>query len=68
MAPRHGDVRKGGGKKALVKLDTHARAETAFQAYRCSLAVMSLFKYLGWVLTTSDNDWLVVISNLWKSR
>ena len=30
------------------------------------LSIVTLFKYLRQVLTASDEDWLVVVGNLWK--
>ena len=38
----------------------------AFQAYRRPLDTATVFKYLGWVLTTLDDNWKAVVVNLWK--
>ena len=42
-------------------------AERSFQAYSRPLATVTLFKYLGRVLTAADDDWPVVVGNLWKT-
>ena len=44
----------------------HAGVEVAFQAYIQTLDVMKFFKYLRRVLTVSDDDWMLVLSNLSK--
>ena len=30
--------------------------------------MVTLFKYLGQVLTATDNDWMAVVGNLWKAQ
>ena len=42
--------------------------ERAFEAYMEPLENVTAFKYLGWVLTAGDNDWLAVVGNLGKAR
>ena len=42
--------------------------ERAFQAYGRPLETVNYFKYLGWVLTASDDDWPAVVGSLRKSR
>ena len=39
----------------------------AFRDYRRTLETVSEFKYLGGVLTTSYDNWLVVVANLSKA-
>ena len=43
-------------------------AEKAFQAYVRPLATVTLFKYLGQVLTAADDYWPEVVGNLWMAR
>ena len=38
----------------------------AFQAYSRALETVTTFKYLGRVLTTSNNNWPSVVANFWK--
>ena len=40
----------------------------ALQAYGWPLSTVQFFKYLGWVLTASDDDWPAVFSNFKKYR
>ena len=40
----------------------------AFQAYRRPLETVTAFKYLGRVLTASDDDWPSVVDKLRKDR
>ena len=42
--------------RVLVEDEAHMGVAEAFQSYGRSLEVMSLFKYLGRILTASDND------------
>ena len=44
-----------------------ASMELYFQVYGRQLTLVSLFKYLGQVLTASDNDWTVLMGNLRKA-
>ena len=43
------------------------RVERDFQAYGRPLDTVTPFKYLGWVLMAADDDWPVVIGNLWNA-
>ena len=47
-----------------------ARLSTAvdFEAYGIPLYMVMAFKYLGGILTVSDNDWPAVVANLWKAQ
>ena len=38
------------------------------QSYGRPLDMVTTFIYLGWVLTKSDNNWLVVVANIQKAR
>ena len=42
--------------------------EVTFQAYGRPLVAVSEFKYLGRVLTASDDDWTAVVGNSSNSR
>ena len=42
--------------------------EKAFREYVLLLTNVSAFKYLGHILTTTDNYWTVVVANLRNSR
>ena len=50
-----------------VEEDTHAGFVTVFQSYGRPIAMVSLFKYPGRVLTASEDDWNTVVSNLSKA-
>ena len=42
--------------------------ERAFEAYGEPLKNVTVFRYLIWVLTTVDDDWISVVDNLGKAR
>ena len=42
--------------------------EKVFPNYNKPLAMVTSFKYLGQVLTLSDEKWTTVVGNLWKTR
>ena len=42
--------------------------DMAFKAYGKSLTMESYLKYLGGVISVSDNNWPTVKSNIWKAR
>ena len=48
--------------------EARAEAEMAFKAYGHPLTMVSSFKYLGSVLSASDDDWPAVVANLRKAR
>ena len=52
----------------LAEKEMWESAEMAYQAYVRSLATVKYFKYLGQVLTAADNNWPVVVENLWNKR
>ena len=43
-------------------------AVAAFWGYYGPLETVYSFKYLGYLLTATDDYWTAVIANLWKSR
>ena len=43
-------------------------SERAFEEYREHIKNFPVFLYLGRVLTSGDNDWLVMVGNLWKAQ
>ena len=42
--------------------------ERAFKAYDRPLVKVTSFKYLGRILTASDDDWAAVVGNILKVR
>ena len=55
-------------RRRLVEADLREISERAFEAYGEPLENVTAFRYLGWVLTAGDDDWLAVVGNLWKAR
>ena len=45
-----------------------ATSEKALHAYGTQMRVVMVFKYLGRVLTSMDDDWPVVAGNIRKAR
>ena len=43
-------------------------SERAFEIYGEPLENMTAFRYLGWVFTEGDDEWLAVVGNLGKAR
>ena len=43
-------------------------SETYFWLYFCSLALVTSFHYMGWILMATDDDWPEVVGNLQKAR
>ena len=39
-----------------------------FQAYGRTRETITPFKYLGRIMTTSDDDWTAVVGDLWKAQ
>ena len=52
----------------LTEEEMRESAEKVFQAYCRPLGTVTLFKYLGQVLTTADDDWAVVVGTLFKAQ
>ena len=42
--------------------------ERSFQGYGRPLDMVTLFKYLGRVLTAADDNWTALVGDLWKAR
>ena len=51
-----------------VEEEASVGTSAAFQSYGMPAEALDSFKYLGRVLTASNNDWLAVLSNLRKDR
>ena len=47
--------------------EARAGTERSFRVCGCLLTTLMAFKYLGRILTASDNDWSEVVGNLWKA-
>ena len=52
----------------LAEAELRESLESSFEAYRDPLENVTLFRYLGRVLTAGDDDWIAVVGNLGKSR
>ena len=48
--------------------ELQASMEMAFQVYIRTLDMVTLLKYLGQVLTASDGNWSVLVSDIQKAR
>ena len=61
---------KGAERKRrwLSETETREKSERAFEAYRAPIKLVSEFKYLGRILTATDDDWSEVVGNLRKAR
>ena len=55
-------------RRRLAVEKIRARTERAFQVYGRPLNSVPLFKYLGWIMMTSDDDWTAVVDNPRKDR
>ena len=51
-----------------MEAETKDSAEKAFDAYGEPLENVTIFRYLGRVLTAGDDDWLAVVVNLGKAQ
>ena len=60
-----GEERK---RHRLAGEEARLGAETALTAYGTPIAQVTLFKYLGKILTAADDNWPPVVRNLWKAR
>ena len=61
---------KGAERKRwrLAETETRENSERAFEAYGEPIESVSEFKYLGRILTATDDDWPAVVGNLGKAR
>ena len=55
-------------RRRLVETETRENSERAFEAYEAPIESVSGFKYLGRILTETDDDWPAVVGNLRKER
>ena len=69
MQPATDQCDRGGGKKRwrLAEAELRESLERAFEAYEEPLENVMAFRYLGWVLTAGDYDWISVVGNLGKA-
>ena len=69
-APCHFPVRQGAERnlRQMTQKELRKSSERAFQAYGKLLETVTLFKYLGWVLTAGVKDCLAVAGKLRKAR
>ena len=61
---------KGAEKKRwrLAETETRENSDRAFEAYGAPIESVSEFKYLGRILTETDDDWPSVVGNLRKAK
>ena len=62
---RTGTERKG---RRLAEAEMRVTSERAFHAYGVQMREVTEFKYLGRVLTDTDDDWPAVAGNIRKAR
>ena len=62
---KKGEERK---RRRLAETETRENAERAFHAYGKPMELVSEFRYLGRILTATDDDWPAVADNIRKSR
>ena len=55
-------------RRRIAEADLRESSERAFEAYGELLQNLTVFKYLGRVLTAGCDDWLTVVGNLGKAR
>ena len=55
-------------RRRLEETETRENSERAFEAYGTLIESVTEFKYLGRILTATDNDWPAVVGNLGKAR
>ena len=55
-------------RRRLTDTETSENSEQAFEAYGAPIESVSEFKYLGRILTATDDDWPAVVGNLRKAR
>ena len=55
-------------RRRLSEADLMESTEMSFKAYGAPLENVTAFKYLGWVMTTGDDDWHAVVGNLQMVR
>ena len=55
-------------RRQMAEAELRYITERAFKDYGKPLETVTTFKYLGWVMTARDDDWLAVAGNLVKAR
>ena len=55
-------------RRRLTETETQENSERAFHAYRKLMEAVSEFRYLGRLLTATDDDWPEVAGNIRKAR
>ena len=55
-------------KRRLVEAETRETLERASEAYGAPIEIVTEFKYLGRILTATENDWPALVGNLSKAR
>ena len=61
--------KKGAERKwrRLAETETRENADWEFHAYGKPMEAVSEFRYLGWLLMATDDDWLAVAGNIRKA-
>ena len=54
--------------RRLAETKTRENSERAFEAYGVPIESVTEFKYLGRILTATEDDWPAVVVNLGKAR
>ena len=55
-------------RRRLAETETRENLEWAFSAYRQPIETVTEFRYLGRILTATDDDWPAVSGNIKKAR
>ena len=55
-------------RRRLAKTETRENAERVFHAYGKRMEAVSEFRYLGRLITATDDDWSAVAGNIQKAR
>ena len=55
-------------RRRLAEAETRKNSERAFEAYGAPVESVTEFKYLGRILTATDDDWPEVVGKLGKAR
>ena len=65
-----GQCRKGAERKQrrLATAEVQTTSEKAFHTYGTKMRAVTEFKYLGRVMTNTDDDWSAVAGNIRKAR
>ena len=55
-------------RQRLAEAERRENSEWAFEAYWAPIESVAEFKYLGRILTATDDDWPAVVGNLGKAK